>query len=183
MLMVHIVGRPFKILQGRYRPSWWHAGGSASPSATSPSRWGSALRSSWRMALICSPWPASVEGGSWVGFMLLLDGIRVGDKAIFPKKYCDKTFMSLPTPTQNKIWQHMGHVFGKMFKNNNSINRHKKLVCGKPRHRKSFVTSQSWARTKWKLISWLRKLGGWTSLEVKEHLSENKRTTEKSKTN
>ena len=34
-------------------PSWWHAEGSALSSATSPSRLGSALRSTWRGVLIC----------------------------------------------------------------------------------------------------------------------------------
>ena len=42
---------------------------------------------------------------------------------------------SLPTPNQHKSWQHSSHVFvckgcGNKFKTNNSINRHKKVVCG-----------------------------------------------------
>ena len=59
---------------------------------------------------------------------------------------------SLPMPNQHKSWQHSSHVFvckgcGNTFKTNNSINRHKKLVCGKPHHRKSFCNFSMWART------------------------------------
>ena len=57
--------------------------------------------------------------------MLLLDGISAGDKAQARERV---------NPKQHTIWQHSGHVFvcklcGKKFKTNNSIKRHKKLVC------------------------------------------------------
>ena len=55
----------------------------------------------------------------------------------------------LPTHTEHKIWQPSGHVvvcngFGKKCCPNNSINRHTKLVCGKPHHRKSFCIFFMW---------------------------------------
>ena len=55
-------------------------------------------------------------------------------------------------PSQHKIWQHSGHVFackgcGKKFNRNNSINRYKKLVNGKPHHRQVFATSPCGAST------------------------------------
>ena len=34
----------------------------------------------------------------------------------------------------------------KKFKTNNSINRYKKLVCGKPHHRKSFFNFSMWGQ-------------------------------------
>ena len=53
---------------------------------------------------------------------------------------------------QHKIWQHSGKVFackdcGKKFNPNNSIDRHNKLVCAKPHHRRVFATSPCGART------------------------------------
>ena len=62
---------------------------------------------------------------------------------------CDKAVKTLPTPKENKIWQHSGHVFvcqgcGKKFNHNNSINIQKKLVCDKPHHRKSFCHFSMW---------------------------------------
>ena len=44
-----------------------------------------------------------------------------------------------------------GNVFackgcGKKFNTNNSINRHNKLECGKPHHRKSFYHFSMWGK-------------------------------------
>ena len=84
------------------------------------------------------------QGRVCEGIMLLLYGISVGRQStrdrVLPCIVCDKAFKSLPTPNQQKLWQHSGNLFvckgcGKKFKTNN---RHKKLVCGKPHHRKSF---------------------------------------------
>ena len=89
--------------------------------------------------------------------MLLLDGISGGYKAqererVHPFNVCYKAFQSLQVLNQHKIWQHSGNAFackdcGKKLNPNNSINRHNKLVCGKPHHWKSFATSSSGART------------------------------------
>ena len=61
---------------------------------------------------------------------------------------CDKALKSLPTLHQHMIWQHIGHVFVCKVcgKTNNSIKRHKKFVCGKPRHRKSFCNFSMWSK-------------------------------------
>ena len=77
-----------------------------------------------------------------------------GDKAqetetVHPFNVCDKAFKSLQMPNQHKIWQYSGHGFacsgcGKKFNPNNSINRHNKLVCGKPHHRKSICHFSMW---------------------------------------
>ena len=98
---------------------------------------------------VCKTAPATPS----ILLVLLLDGISVGGQStqervrVHPCNVCDKAFKSLRTPNQHTIWQHSGHVFVcKKFKTNNSINRHKKLVCGKPHHRKSFCNSPCWAR-------------------------------------
>ena len=77
-----------------------------------------------------------------------------GDKAqerdrVHPCNVCDKAFKSLQMPSQHKIWQPSGHAFackgcGKKFNPNNSINRHNKLVCGKPQHRKEEIILNVW---------------------------------------
>ena len=54
---------------------------------------------------------------------------------VHPCNVCDKAFKSLPTPNQHKIWQHSGHVLSARL---TTASTDKKLVCGKPRHRKSF---------------------------------------------
>ena len=111
-----------------------------------------------RGAHLLAPGPEDIKGGFVREFMLLLDGIPVGEQStrererVRPCNVCDKAFKYLPTPNQHKIWQHIGHVFvckgcGKKFQINNSINRHKKFVCGKPHHMKSFATSPCGART------------------------------------
>ena len=78
-----------------------------------------------------------------------------------PCNVCDKASKSLPTPNQNKIWQLSGHVFvwqvcGKKFNPNNIINIHKKLVCGKPHHRKRLcifsMLGKDYHWTVWKTI-------------------------------
>ena len=86
-----------------------------------------------------------------------MGSVWAGDKAQERENFClcnvcDKAFKSLQMPSQHNIWQHSGHVFackgcGKKFNPNNSINRHNKLVHGKPHHRKSFCHISIWART------------------------------------
>ena len=102
--------------------------------------------------------PAGVKGRFLREIMLLLDGISVGGQTtregerVHPCNVCDKAFKSLQMPSQHKIWRHSANVFackgcGKKFHPNNSINRHNRLVCGKPHHRKSFCHFSMWART------------------------------------
>ena len=72
-------------------------------------------------------------------------------KKVSPCNICDRAFKSLPTPNQHKIWQPLYHVFdykgrGKMFKTSNSINRHKKIVYGKPHHRKNVGNFFMWGK-------------------------------------
>ena len=110
-----------------------------------------------RGAHLLAPGPAGVEGRFVKEIMLLLDGISVwGTKHKREKRFhhcnvCDKAFKSLQMPSQHKVWQHSGHVFAckgccKNFNCNNSINRHNRLVCGKPHHRKSFCHFSMWGK-------------------------------------
>ena len=78
-----------------------------------------------------------------------------GDKSqererVHPCNVCNIAFKSLQMPSQHKVWQHSGDMFackgcGKKINPNNSINRHNKLVCGKPHHRKIFCHFSMWA--------------------------------------
>ena len=66
-------------------------------------------------------------------------------EGVHPYNMFYKAVTSLPSPNQHKTWQHIGHMFlckgcGKKFK----TNRHKKLVCGRPRHRKRFFNFSMW---------------------------------------
>ena len=93
----------------------------------------SAILSSRHYLHLLATGPAGVEGRFVKEIMLSLDGISVGGTK----------HNSLQMLSQHKIWQHSGNVFtskgcGKKFNPNNSINRHNKLVCGKPHHRKTF---------------------------------------------
>ena len=98
-----------------------------------------------KSAHLLAPGPANVKGGLVRELCCCCMGSVLGDKAqerdrVLPCIVCDKAFKSLPTRNQQKLWQHSGNLFvckscGKKFKPNN---RYKKLVCGKPHHRKSF---------------------------------------------
>ena len=101
--------------------------------------------------------PAVVEDRFVREIMLLLDEISVAGQStrererVHPCNVCDKTFKSLQMLSKHKIWQHSGNVFtckgcGKMLNPSNCINRHNKLVCGKPHHRKSFCHFSMWVR-------------------------------------
>ena len=82
-----------------------------------------------------------------------------GDKSqererVHPCNVCDKAFKSLQMPSQHNIWQHSGNVFackgcGKYFRTNNSMNRHKKEMYGRPDHRKNFRNFQSGESATW----------------------------------
>ena len=94
-----------------------HTEGSALSSATSPSRLGSALRSTWRGVLIC--WHMDLQvlrEGLWGKSCCCWMGLVWGDKAqererVYPCNVCDKAFKYLQMPSQYKIWQHSGYVF------------------------------------------------------------------------
>ena len=107
-----------------------------------------------RGAHLLAPGPSGVNYGFVRELMVFLDGIKLGDKAqererVHPCNVCDKAFKPWPTPDQHKMWKQSGHVFvckacGKKFKTKNIINRHKKFVCGKPYHIKSFSKFSIW---------------------------------------
>ena len=70
---------------------------------------------------------------------------------VHPCSTCDMAFKSLPALYKHKSRQHSGKVFvcegcGKTFKTSDSLNRHKKFVCGKPRHRKNFNNLSKWGK-------------------------------------
>ena len=111
-------------------PNWWHAG-SASPSATSPSRqdkrtglWGNS----------CCSWMGSVLG--MIKHFLKYWTVQWSKKSrkykrerererLNPCNVCDKAFKSLPMSSQHKIWQNISHLFvckgcGKKLKTNNT---------------------------------------------------------------
>ena len=109
-----------------------------------------------RGAHLLAPGPENIKGGFVRKFMLLLDGINVGDEAhkkerVHPCNVCDKAVKSLQRTNQHTIWQHSGQMFawkgcGKKFKTNNSINRTKKLFGCKPHHRKSVCNFDMWGK-------------------------------------
>ena len=72
-------------------------------------------------------------------------------KKIHPCSTCDMAFKSLPALYKHKSRQHSGKSFicegcGKTFKTGDSLNRHRKSVCGKPRHRKNFAELSRWGK-------------------------------------
>ena len=84
-----------------------------------------------------------------LSLQLLLQGSFHEEEVKQPNN--NKAFKSLPTPIQHKICQHSSHVFvckgcGKKFSPNNNINRHNKLVYGKPHHRKSLCNISMWGK-------------------------------------
>ena len=86
-----------------------HTEGSAFSSATSPSRWESALRSTWRWVLIF--WHLDLQvsrAGLWGKSCCCWIGSVWGDKVQKRKRghlgnVCDKAFKSLQMPRQDKI--------------------------------------------------------------------------------
>ena len=87
---------------------------------------------------------------------------------VHPCSICEKCFKSLPMLNQHKSRHHGGHVSvcegcGKRFKTNDSLKRHKMLVCGKPRHRKNFNELSKWGkghRVKTTAVEMITRLDG-----------------------
>ena len=78
---------------------------------------------------------------------------------------CEKAFKPLPMLNQQKSRQHGGHVSvcegcGNRFKTNNSLKRHKMLVCGKSRHRKDIFKWGKGRRVKTMAKEMILKLNG-----------------------
>ena len=73
------------------------------------------------------------------------------DERIHPCNTCEMAFKSLSALYKHKTRQHSGKSFvcegcGKTFKTGDTLNRHKKTVCGKPRHRKNFAQLSRWGK-------------------------------------